>query len=525
MGEVAKACGRAFARWCDSERRGLDLLFSRIAGELRHVAPADVVSLAIVARTREERAFMGESGPSAALPVDTLLGLIIQLKQDRVRVWDHAIDTVRFVDARFRASVVANVWMTPASIALNSMALWFGTRMAPSQESLSRIVALVEEVGEWFGTYAPAIDGVARGDRERDEAREEASMLRGILHDARAPLGLLKYSISNRESIGESELLGQEVKYLEQLLSQAAPMQSAPSNEVADVRRILNRVRRRFQNLGASAPEIVMSVEYGVTSAKMREVDLERVVSNIVGNAVRHAPKAKISVEALRSSEVVTIRVRDDGPGIPLSILEKISQGERVSESSLGWGVGLLGSKVLLESVGGSLEIRDLTGRGTEVVLSIPRELGSPPPEETLVIAERNVAEIECPESPFVCIVDDDVAHAESLGRILSARGVTARVFSSLAEASSLLTPSSIVLCDVHMPDGGAERLLSMFAGRREIPTIGAMSGDVSEALAYKLAASGARGFFAKPVALDEILDWIELARVRSERCVGARGF
>lgn len=387
------------------------------------------------------------------------------------------------------------------------------------------MVALAEEVGEWFGTYAPAIEGVARGDHEREEAREEASMLRGIFHDARAPLGLLKYAVCNRDSTGEAELIGQELKYLEQLLSQAAPMQSTPGNEVADVRRILNRVRRRFQNSGASAPEIVMSVEYGVSSAKMREVDLERVVSNLVGNAVRHAPKAKISVEALRSSEVVTIRVRDDGPGIPRSILEKIAQGERVSESRLGWGVGLLGSKTLLESVGGSLEVRDLSGRGAEVIVSLPCQPFSPPPEETLMIAEGKVAEIERSDSPFVCIVDDDVAHAESLGRILSTRGVMARVFSSLAELSSSLTPSSVILCDAHMPDGGAERLLSMLAGRREIPTIGVMSGDVSEALAYKLAASGARGFFAKPVALEEILDWIELARARSERCVGARGF
>lgn len=525
MEEIAKACGRALALWCDSEHRGLDRLLTRIAGELRHCASADVASFALISRAREGRALIGESGSSAALPVDTLLGLLAQLNQDRMRVWDHAIDSVRFVDNRFRASVLVRISMPVSLVSLNELALWAGTHMAPSQESLSRIVSLAEGVGEWLATYAPAIDGVARVDRERVEARGEISTLRGILHDARAPLGLLKYAVCNREAIGESELIAEELKYIERLLGRGAPTQSAPRDEVADVRRILNQVRRRFQNSGSSAPEITISVEYGETSAKMREVDLERVVSNLVGNAICHAPYAKIFVESIRSPKVVTIRVRDDGPGIPQPIREKIARGERVCEGDVGWGVGLSGSKMLIESVGGTLEIRDLSGRGTEVVLSIPCEPFSPPPEETLMTGEGKVAENARSELSFVCIVDDDVAHAESLGRILSARGVMARTFSSLAEASSSLTPSSIILCDAHMPDGGAERLLSMFAGQRESPTIGVMSGDVTEALAYKLAASGARGFFAKPVALEEILDWIELARARSERYVGARGF
>jgi DNA-binding NarL/FixJ family response regulator len=42
------------------------------------------------------------------------------------------------------------------------------------------------------------------------------------------------------------------------------------------------------------------------------------------------------------------------------------------------------------------------------------------------------------------------------------------------------------------------------------------MSGDGSDDLVYRLAALGARGFFAKPVAIEEILDWIEHARNQS---------
>jgi DNA-binding response OmpR family regulator len=59
------------------------------------------------------------------------------------------------------------------------------------------------------------------------------------------------------------------------------------------------------------------------------------------------------------------------------------------------------------------------------------------------------------------------------------------------------------------MPDGGAERLLRILANRGDAPSVAVVSGDGSEEFLYRLAALGAKEFFAKPVRHRELIDWM----------------
>ena len=63
------------------------------------------------------------------------------------------------------------------------------------------------------------------------------------------------------------------------------------------------------------------------------------------------------------------------------------------------------------------------------------------------------------------------------------------------------------------MPDGGAERLLSIVSSRQQTPRFTVVSGDATDEYLYKLAALGAQAFFTKPVAVDDIAGWIRSSR------------
>lgn len=63
------------------------------------------------------------------------------------------------------------------------------------------------------------------------------------------------------------------------------------------------------------------------------------------------------------------------------------------------------------------------------------------------------------------------------------------------------------------MPDGGAERLLSILSSRQQTPRFAVVSGDATDEYLYKLAALGAQAFFTKPVAVDDIAGWIRSSR------------
>lgn len=65
------------------------------------------------------------------------------------------------------------------------------------------------------------------------------------------------------------------------------------------------------------------------------------------------------------------------------------------------------------------------------------------------------------------------------------------------------------ILCDAHMPDGGAERLLRTLRQSRMKRRVGVVSGESCDDLLYSLAALGAEAFFLKPLDLNEFDLWL----------------
>jgi DNA-binding NtrC family response regulator len=107
-------------------------------------------------------------------------------------------------------------------------------------------------------------------------------------------------------------------------------------------------------------------------------------------------------------------------------------------------------------------------------------------------------------------LVDDDVDHTSSLERILIRKGIATRSFTSVDQAINSISvePLVSVLCDAHMPDGGAERLLQLLSAQGQKVRFAVMSGEVNDTLLYRFAALGAREFFSKPIEVEELVAW-----------------
>ena len=121
------------------------------------------------------------------------------------------------------------------------------------------------------------------------------------------------------------------------------------------------------------------------------EVDplaLERIVTNLVGNAVKFTPDGGRIVVATRRQRAATcIDVIDTGPGIPpeslSTIFERYTQTEE-GRVNRGTGLGLYIARTLAEAHGGTVHATSEMGRGSHftVVLPdrIPRYLEAPAP-------------------------------------------------------------------------------------------------------------------------------------------------
>jgi signal transduction histidine kinase len=102
---------------------------------------------------------------------------------------------------------------------------------------------------------------------------------------------------------------------------------------------------------------------------------LRRCLDNLVSNALRYGKRAMISVED--SDRELVIRVRDAGPGIPESELERVFDPyyrlDAARSDVQGHGLGLGIARNVAVAHGGTLQLRNHPEGGLEAVLTLPR--------------------------------------------------------------------------------------------------------------------------------------------------------
>jgi two-component system sensor histidine kinase KdpD len=104
---------------------------------------------------------------------------------------------------------------------------------------------------------------------------------------------------------------------------------------------------------------------------------LDRVLVNVVGNALRYSPPDRPPVIegcAAKARQVV-LRVIDYGPGIPAGDRERVFQafqrlGDRDNHTGVGLGLAL--SRGLTEAMDGTLTPEDTPGGGLTMVIALP---------------------------------------------------------------------------------------------------------------------------------------------------------
>lgn len=110
--------------------------------------------------------------------------------------------------------------------------------------------------------------------------------------------------------------------------------------------------------------------------ANVPGVELKRIVSNLLDNAVESLPKSigriSISFESL-NVDFWQIVIADDGIGIPKDIVALLGKKGASYGKKNGSGLGIFHAKASLESWGGRLDIESQEGKGTKVILVVPK--------------------------------------------------------------------------------------------------------------------------------------------------------
>ncbi len=110
---------------------------------------------------------------------------------------------------------------------------------------------------------------------------------------------------------------------------------------------------------------------------------MRQVIINLISNAINFSPdNAEIEIAIDMSEDIVTVTVRDEGPGIPLEVQEKIFDKFYTIGKRQGTGLGLAICRGIVEAHKGEINVlRGLT-KGSAIFFTLPRKRRSDDPAQ-----------------------------------------------------------------------------------------------------------------------------------------------
>jgi len=172
-------------------------------------------------------------------------------------------------------------------------------------------------------------------------------------------------------------------------------------------------------------------------------LDVSQVVTNLVLNAIAHAPRGSaVEVTVLADEEECVILVADEGPGVAPTRRDDIFHGDSLRPG--GTGVGLRHSRALARASQGDVELLEHAGKGARFRVTWPRVDAIPrPPMSTSRVADLSGLR--------VLVVEDDRAVTQLLETVLEARGAAVTIATTAAELAISLAagPYDAALIDL----------------------------------------------------------------------------
>lgn len=212
-------------------------------------------------------------------------------------------------------------------------------------------------------------------ERLRRYLDSRTQVLAAMSHDLRTPLTRLRLRV---ESIDDDQLRQRCVEDLEEMSSMirgALGVFRGLNDDEAPVPVDINALALELQRQHAELGGEVAIVGTAQTPYTAKPLALKRCLGNLVQNAIRHGVRASIHIE---DGQELILRVRDEGPGIPEDMLEKVFEPFFRLEQSRnrdtgGTGLGLSIARDIAQAHGGSLTLRNPSAGGLEAVLVLPR--------------------------------------------------------------------------------------------------------------------------------------------------------
>ncbi|WP_308364404.1 MULTISPECIES: sensor histidine kinase [unclassified Microbulbifer] len=244
-----------------------------------------------------------------------------------------------------------------------------------------------------------------------------------------------------------------------------------PEPKPVNLADLFSRLQHEYRML-ATEKNIGLSFQPCSLKVFSDPVLLERILRNLISNAIKYTDSGKVIVGCRRRGENVVIQVLDTGCGIDKEsqnhIFDIYYRSARDPKQTDGSGIGLSIVKHISELLNHPVNMTSAPGKGSSFTISVPR-LGevSPSQHETVKPAE---------DMPVVALVFQDNELRDSLIERLERWHCSVLTFSSVEAARQSSTFASVLLCEY--PSLGSASLSSEAAGMLAQQTVAACVCD-----------------------------------------------
>jgi PAS domain S-box-containing protein len=268
---------------------------------------------------------------------------------------------------------------------------WHLCRAVPERDAEGKLVG-------WLGTFTDC-DALKRAYFEAQKAvslRDEWVSIAS--HELRTPLTTLQLRLKSLHDALADRIDAPARRMLDSSLRQGSRLIDLLDNlldvsRIATSRLVLARERfdlvevgrelvEQFAEVAASAGVVLELRADGPVIGAWDRMRVAQILRNLVSNAIKYAPNAPVTVSILARDSLAVATVRDRGPGITASDLERIfGPFERATATGnfAGLGLGLFIARENAIAHGGNIHVNSSPDAGATFVVELPLDVAERP--------------------------------------------------------------------------------------------------------------------------------------------------
>jgi two-component system heavy metal sensor histidine kinase CusS len=318
------------------------------------------------------------------------LEIIVDLRRQLDQLWEYMIAAgFAFLAAVVLAALAGFHTSFRGLVELRSIAAQAHTIGLPEDGSRIQVGDAPREIRDTASSLNSMLDRIQVG------LAEMRTFTAGLAHELRSPLMNLigetevsllaprevdEYQQLLRSNLEDLHYLSETVDNLVAYCHTSRPEEASTRAENFD---LAAEAELRLERLRRSALRSGVTVDLRSSGDTRLSADREgclRLLRNLVGNAIFWTREGgRVDVEIRGSTDVVEVRITDQGPGVPSELGERIFEpfvsGRPKEGRRSGYGLGLAICRRVMRDHGGSLRYENLATGGACFIATFPRRL------------------------------------------------------------------------------------------------------------------------------------------------------